>query len=253
MAGEGKGNARGSCYDGGLICIPGRQCSNSSNECDGLPACFDGSDEFNCHGCSRDAQFVQMELDEVQYITSPNYPVSYPSNLNCIWLIFGTDDNEGIFTVRFLQFETEVNFDVLAIGIGNDSTENRIQEFHDFHFVNSISLNVSSFWISFTTDSRVTASGFVVTIERRTSSVSCLTEEFQCMSWQVCLDHSFVCDLFPHCPDESDETQCGKHMVLIFNVLCTRIFSASSSAGWSQGDFPKVSLKVQSIIFNPGK
>ncbi len=111
-----------------------------------------------------------MELHEVQYITSPNYPASYPPNLNCIWSITTTDDTLGIFTVRILQFATEVNFDIVTIGLGNYSSSGyQIQQFHEYNFVNSISLNVTRFWISFITDNRVVESGFVVTIERSTS------------------------------------------------------------------------------------
>ena len=112
---------------------------------------------------------ITMDFDTLEYITSPHYPQPYESYLNCIWM-FSSHDNDGSFIVRFLHFSTEANFDVLTIGIGNDTSVQRIQEFHDANFVNSILLNVSLFWMTFKTDSRVASTGFVLTVERATYS-----------------------------------------------------------------------------------
>ena len=108
---------------------------------------------------------ITIDLDTSEYITSPDYPQPYESNLHCIWII-SAHDNDGSFVVRFLHFSTEANFDVLTMGLGNDTTVHQIQKLHDNNFVNSIILNVSTFWMTFKTDSRVASTGFVLTVER---------------------------------------------------------------------------------------
>ena len=73
-----------------------------------------------------------MDSNAVQFISSPNYPNSYPANTKCVWNIIGPFARD--FVVQFLHFDTEDGYDTVQIS-GN---------FRNGGFARSLSGNLSS-------------------------------------------------------------------------------------------------------------
>ena len=95
-------------------------------------------------------------------ITSPGYPTNYQNNLNCTWII--ENPNATIFSINFLEFQTEPYWDYVSVHDGI-SLESPIS----YTGYPSLPLIVVSsgnmVMIQFTTDGSGTAAGFSFTYE----------------------------------------------------------------------------------------
>ncbi|XP_041481814.1 uncharacterized protein LOC121428985 [Lytechinus variegatus] len=71
---------------------------------------------------------VTLSIDDTRIISSPNYPSSYHNNARYTWYIRARPRGYDV-VVKFLDFETERNFDYLTIGTGDspDSPNNSSQ------------------------------------------------------------------------------------------------------------------------------
>ena len=95
-------------------------------------------------------------------ITSPGYPTNYQNNLNCTWII--ENPNATIFSINFLEFQTEPYWDYVSVHDGI-SLESPIS----YTGYPSLPLKIVSsgnmVMIHFTSDGSGTASGFLMTYE----------------------------------------------------------------------------------------
>ena len=96
-------------------------------------------------------------------ITSPGYPMHYPNDLNCTWIIELA--NVEFISINFLEFETEPYWDHLWIYDGI-SVESNYTSYTGYP---SLPLKIVSsgnmVMIHFTSDGSGTASGFLMTYE----------------------------------------------------------------------------------------
>ena len=62
-----------------------------------------------------DASCGGVEEDGSGTIFSPGYPNGYIDNLDCVWLVYRTTETAEFV---FIDFETEPNYDIVAITSG---------------------------------------------------------------------------------------------------------------------------------------
>lgn len=65
--------------------------------------------------CGRDYE-LNKNFSSVE-ITSPQYPNSYPGDLNCFWRVKGPPGSK--LAIHFLEFDSEANYDYLNLGVGH--------------------------------------------------------------------------------------------------------------------------------------
>ncbi|XP_038052296.1 tolloid-like protein 1 [Patiria miniata] len=148
-------------------------------------------------------------------LTSPYYPNNYPNNAQCIWFI--TVDEGSTIAFRFSVFNTEQTHDTLTIGNGHAPLdgESIIGRFNGFLTSLAIFSSNHTAWMDFASDGSVTKIGFNVTITQERSEVSCGQDESVCRdasSGLICLARDDTCGGLLLCPDELDESNCGKRI-----------------------------------------
>ena len=108
-------------------------------------------------------EVLYLLYNQVQYISSPNYPDRYPYDLDCTW--YFTTNLTGAFVVRLHDLYTPSR-DVLSMGNGlNSSIEQQVLLSRKY-FPNSVTFEGSDMWIRFKSDGRSSYRGFFLTIER---------------------------------------------------------------------------------------
>ena len=95
---------------------------------------------------------VVLHPDNVTRLHSlPRYPYNYPhSNLTCVWYLQGTRD--GYIVVTFINFSLHFLTSLLSFGLGhNISEESTVLSFGGNKGINTLTLNSSSAWVTFST------------------------------------------------------------------------------------------------------
>ncbi len=108
-----------------------------------------------------------MDLADVRYITSLEYPQTYPVyDIDYIW--YFTSNQSGTFVVRFLHFWTQAYYDFLLIGTGFNATNETSEVYRlDYLFSpNTVSVEGPVMWIRFLANAGVSKHGFFLQIER---------------------------------------------------------------------------------------
>ncbi|XP_072033271.1 CUB and sushi domain-containing protein 3-like [Amphiura filiformis] len=174
--------------------------------CDGIPQCLDASDEWNCYICT-EAKEIELQTSETKYLSSPEYPNSYPYNVDCMWYFISNSSH--FIIVRFLDLYTPSG-DTISVGTGHDKNEIEKQKLllNRKYFPNSVSFRNPVIWIRFKSDGRSSYRGFLLTVEATNESVTCEPHEFQCASGYGCFDQSLRCNAYSQCIDDSDELNC---------------------------------------------
>ena len=95
-------------------------------------------------------------LQESVNFTSPSYPATYPSNLECTWTFIGTE----IIVVRIVEFSIERGFDFLEIGNGDVIGRNVIGHLTGDIKLRSFTSIGKKLWMELTTDKTGTWKGF---------------------------------------------------------------------------------------------
>nr|XP_054749016.1 serine-rich adhesin for platelets-like [Lytechinus pictus] len=192
------------CPDGYMRCQSNENCIPSSWLCDDFYDCLDDSDEADCptiQSCPSDG--VQTIPASMPFsIMSDNYPMNYPINFECLWLL-QADANHSL-VIDILDFTLESGYDYLYIGLGhNQSNENSVV----LELTGSITPTRyylgMKLYLQFLSDSSVSRSGFSLNV---TSIPFDLTES--CDADQRVLEGSY-CDGVMDCFDKSDEFECG--------------------------------------------
>ncbi|XP_072018523.1 CUB and sushi domain-containing protein 3-like [Amphiura filiformis] len=202
------------CREEEFLCLSGYGCfDDKSILCDNIKQCVYGSDEENCDLCGPSSEFV-LQKDEIINFTSPNYPLVFPSDAECLWLISSTSENIDIF-IQFVIFQIRQGFSWLNIGIGDEKDVNTILELSGsiLRAPSSI-IGTSTLWINFNghdfiTDDEV---GFWLDMRGVEANYTCNLDEFACDQTfaTICLHGYQKCDGIPMCPGEIDEQNCGE-------------------------------------------
>ncbi|XP_041480192.1 uncharacterized protein LOC121427594 isoform X25 [Lytechinus variegatus] len=191
------------CPDGYMSCQSNEQCILSSWLCDDFYDCLDDSDEADCptiQSCPSDG--VETIPASMPFsIMSDNYPMNYPINFECLWLL-QADANHSL-VIDILDFTLESGYDYLYIGLGhNQSNENSVV----LELTGSITPTRyylgMKLYLQFLSDSSVSRSGFSLNV---TSIPFDLTESCD-VDQRVPIGSD--CDGVIDCFDNSDELGC---------------------------------------------
>ena len=83
-------------------------------------------------------------------MTSPNYPLDYPRNLRCHWILYSDISADQYIQVRFLEFDIAEEWDFLTIGYSDIvNAESRIGQFTGPQAPSYVIVRQSIGWISF--------------------------------------------------------------------------------------------------------
>ncbi|XP_072266847.1 low-density lipoprotein receptor-related protein 12 isoform X1 [Pyxicephalus adspersus] len=141
-------------------------------------------------------------------ITSPGWPLEYPSRINCSWCIHA---NPGeIITISFQEFDLQgsasCNFDWLSIGPSPNSDGPRACGSTIPAPYTSAQDHV---WIKFHTDDRISRKGFRLSYTAGRGKKKCDRNRFRCNNGK-CISESLKCNHMDDCGDNSDEKSCPK-------------------------------------------
>ncbi|XP_006825791.2 protein tolkin-like [Saccoglossus kowalevskii] len=111
-------------------------------------------------GCER---HYNLAVNDVIYITSPNFPDYYTNDLNCLWT-FATVDGATL-SVNLVYFETEDLYDYVDGGTGSPLNGSiYIDRYSGTYHNHPVMLPSSRGWISFTSDSAYREHGFNISV-----------------------------------------------------------------------------------------
>ena len=106
-------------------------------------------------------------VNNVTYLTSPNYPDYYEPNTVCMWL-FTASDSTATFVVRFLDLQQRI-YDYLSIGSTHDIQPSNTVSKKDYWYApNLVMVHHHRMWIHF--DSNIDTyvfPGFFIQLETR--------------------------------------------------------------------------------------
>ncbi|XP_063307235.1 low-density lipoprotein receptor-related protein 12 [Pelobates fuscus] len=139
-------------------------------------------------------------------ITSPGWPLEYPSRLNCSWYIRA---NPGeIITISFQEFDLQgsdsCSFDWLTIGPSQNYDGSRVCGSTVPPPYISLQDHV---WIRFHSDNRITKKGFRLSFFA--GKTKCASDRFHCDNGK-CISNTLKCNHVDDCGDDSDEKLCAK-------------------------------------------
>ena len=114
-----------------------------------------------CSSASRN-----ITIGDTTNITSPDYPVNYPNNADCVCYLHSIDELGGYFKINILQLNLEATYDFLTLGYGSEVTDNStVVTLTHASTPNSIYVFDSIMWTRFTSDHSSTHSGFLMQIK----------------------------------------------------------------------------------------
>ncbi|KAG8570272.1 hypothetical protein GDO81_011183 [Engystomops pustulosus] len=139
-------------------------------------------------------------------ITSPGWPIEYPSRINCSWYIHA---NPGeTITISFQEFDLQgsatCNFDWLSIGPNQNSEGAKACGSTIPAPYTSLQDHV---WIKFHADDRISRKGFHLSYA--TGKKKCDRNRFRCDN-RKCISEALKCNHMDDCGDGSDEKSCPK-------------------------------------------
>uniref|UniRef100_A0A8C5MHU1 LDL receptor related protein 12 n=1 Tax=Leptobrachium leishanense TaxID=445787 RepID=A0A8C5MHU1_9ANUR len=154
-------------------------------------------------GCSGIPEEIR---DRNGIITSPGWPLEYPSRINCSWYIRA---NPGEFiTVSFQEFDLQnsdsCSFDWLTIGPTQNYDGVRVCGSTIPPPYISVQDHV---WIRFHSDNRITKKGFRLSFFA--GKTKCSNDRFRCDN-EKCISDTLKCNHVDDCGDGSDEKLCTK-------------------------------------------
>ncbi|XP_077990120.1 cubilin-like [Glandiceps talaboti] len=103
-----------------------------------------------------------IQLGDVVYLTSPNYPRKYDNNLDCLWTFSAT--SRALLHIHFTSFGTEQNYDFIEVGKGNgpDTGIKLLNTYSGYFTPANITTSSPNAWITFHSDDLLPDSGFEV-------------------------------------------------------------------------------------------
>ncbi|XP_072033307.1 tolloid-like protein 2 [Amphiura filiformis] len=204
-------------------------CLHGKEHCNGYVKCPDDSDEFNCDLCGAENIFVSDT--SIVNITSHNYPLHYPLNLQCVWYLLPPQRNTGLIIIRFLDLIMGAYKDHVAVGQGMDASNQttELTRFSESWSPLYVSIRDTPAWLRFDSDGSYSAKGFHVQMSWSEYDGGCPSlSGFTCHDGIMCLTLDDVCDRLPQCLDQSDETYqecCGTTDIRIDNGDTFHLYS----------------------------
>ena len=128
---------------------------------------------FSSKGILCGANWRNISLGNTITLTSPNFPLYYPPDVQCIWHLKSI--NGLSFAIKFLNFDTEPETDVLTLGKGEDIiADSTMISFSSLIPAQVVAvLETSAMWLTFDSNIVGTKSGFELQIERIPNSGEC--------------------------------------------------------------------------------
>ncbi|XP_028834623.1 CUB and sushi domain-containing protein 3-like isoform X3 [Denticeps clupeoides] len=95
--------------------------------------------------------------------TSPNFPIQYESNSQCIWIITASNPNK-VIQINFEEFDLEIGYDTLTIGDGSEVGDSRtIIQVLTGSFVPDLIVSMTNqMWLHLQSDESVGSIGFKI-------------------------------------------------------------------------------------------
>lgn len=154
------------CRTGNFPCIHGRNCISTSWLCDGDKDCSDGSDEItaNCNsGAWKCGRLNNTGTSGV--ITSPGFPSSYPTSLDCKFHIFAPAGSHGVRLTfdRNFYIETDVSCTYDYITVYSDGNTFKHGPYCGNTAPTNFTIPSSHAIVEFNSDKSDTYTGFKVT------------------------------------------------------------------------------------------
>ncbi|XP_067093259.1 CUB and sushi domain-containing protein 3-like [Osmerus mordax] len=95
--------------------------------------------------------------------TSPNFPIQYESNSQCVWIVTASDPNK-IIQIHFEEFDLEIGYDSLTIGDGGEVGDSKkVIQVLTGSFVPDLIVSMShQMWLHLQSDESVGSIGFKI-------------------------------------------------------------------------------------------
>ena len=103
-------------------------------------------------------------------LTSPGYPLQYPSDLDCHWVVVANDGMVIVARIKF--FDLERSFDFLTVGDGPESGLHEIASLTGSVKIRALTSSTSSMWMALTTDKTGQMSGYRLELDQISASDS---------------------------------------------------------------------------------
>ncbi len=107
-----------------------------------------------------------MAENSIFNLTSRNYPLNYPLNLQCVWYLQPPETGQGQLVIRFLDFTLGAYKDHIAVGKGIDASNvtTELTRFTNLWAPLSVTVRDSPAWLIFYSDQSFSAKGFIIQI-----------------------------------------------------------------------------------------
>ena len=188
-------------YTGQRICLA------SENVCDGKVDCDGETDEDNSfcenRNCNR-----HIDVNVGGHITTPRYPIDYPSNKDCVWHFQSRENLKIQLRFKDFQLQAEANTDYVAIYDSPNTYSKLIDTYTERNKPPKIIESTSNYLtVVFHSDSVVEEPGFNLTYQNKGS---CLVGQSSCGTEVNCYENTGQCDGIWDCPiSGQDEKDCG--------------------------------------------
>ena len=106
---------------------------------------------------------MQVNPGQIRYITSPQYPSSYPSNAKCIWTIRSSDPSQ-VISIVVVDFDTEPVNDVLDVRDGKTDKDFLLARLSGILYQQTYITSGSNLHLQFTSNYHINKRGFKVLI-----------------------------------------------------------------------------------------
>ncbi len=108
------------------------------------------------------------EVGTFTNMTSPSFPYTYPSNLDCHWVLVAAESLLVVVHINMMELET--GFDFVTFGNGGESGVNTIGSLTSTTKLRTITSSESFMWITMFTDDTGNMKGFQFELEQIAST-----------------------------------------------------------------------------------
>ncbi|XP_072033280.1 uncharacterized protein [Amphiura filiformis] len=183
-------------------------CFDKELVCDFENHCPMGDDEAMCNFCGDTLVDIRgYQSSNISYTTL----TTSSREPSCFWIIQSHVGRIILINVIHYHFRRTWNYDVFAIGYGNDSFDVEsvfLQRHQESAIFQTIAADGPLVWLEFISNKYKGDSNIFLVVSEE-APVTC-DGQFPCDSGLQCVNEVDICDGFPNCWDFSDEIGCGK-------------------------------------------